>query len=84
MSQLSGFAPAVQASGDRARKERVRGLKERRRPLGLDGLYVGVPVKLGAGGVEEIIEFDLADDELAALRKSADAVRELVEVMKNA
>jgi malate dehydrogenase len=51
---------------------------------GIDGLYVGVPVKLGAGGVEEIIEFDLAADELAALRKSADAVRELVAVMENA
>ena len=51
---------------------------------GIDGLYVGVPVNLGAGGVEEIIEFDLADDELAALRKSADAVRELVEVMSKA
>ena len=51
---------------------------------GIDGLYVGVPVKLGAGGVEEIIEFDLADEEAAALRKSADAVQELVEVMDSA
>ena len=51
---------------------------------GIDGLYVGVPVTLGAGGVEEIIEFDLTPDELAALQKSADAVRELVEVMASA
>ena len=48
---------------------------------GVDGLFVGVPVKLGANGVEEVIEFDLTDDEAAALGRSADAVRELVEVM---
>ncbi len=48
---------------------------------GIDGLYVGVPVRLGAGGVEEIIEFDLTADERAELANSADAVRELVEVM---
>ncbi len=48
---------------------------------GIDGLFVGVPVKLGAAGVEEIIEFDLTDDEAAALKSSASAVRELVEVM---
>ena len=51
---------------------------------GVDGLFVGVPVKLGASGVEEIVEFDLTEDESAALRHSADAVRELVEVMANA
>ena len=48
---------------------------------GIDGLYVGVPVRLGAGGVEEIIEFDLTEDEQGALANSAEAVRELVEVM---
>ena len=48
---------------------------------GIDGLYVGVPVRLGAGGVEEIIEFDLTDEEQAALASSAEAVRELVDVM---
>ena len=48
---------------------------------GIDGLYVGVPLRLGAGGVEEIIEFDLTDEERSALHNSADAVRELVEVM---
>jgi malate dehydrogenase len=51
---------------------------------GISGLYVGVPVKLGAGGVEEIIEFDLTPEESAALRHSADSVKELVEVMANA
>ena len=50
---------------------------------GLRDLYVGVPVKLGGQGVEEIIEFELTEKESAALRKSADSVRELVEVMKS-
>ena len=49
----------------------------------INGLYVGVPVKLGAGGVEEIIEFELTADETAALKQSAAAVEELVEVMKS-
>jgi malate dehydrogenase len=48
---------------------------------GMDGLFVGVPVKLGAGGVEEIIEIDLTDDETAQLQNSAAAVRELVEAL---
>ena len=48
---------------------------------GIDGIYVGVPVKLGAGGVEEIIEFELTDQESAALKSSAAAVQELVNVM---
>ncbi len=48
---------------------------------GIDGLFMGVPVKLGAGGVEEVIEFDLTTDEKSALDYSANAVRELVEVM---
>ena len=50
---------------------------------GISGLYVGVPVKLGAGGVEQIIEFDLTQGEAAALQRSASAVRELVEVMES-
>ncbi len=50
---------------------------------GIDGLFVGVPLRLGANGVEEIIEFDLTDDEKASLQNSAEAVRELVEVMAN-
>ena len=48
---------------------------------GIDSLFMGVPVKLGAGGVEEVIEFDLTPNEKAALEYSANAVRELVEVM---
>lgn len=50
---------------------------------GVDGLYVGVPIKLGAGGVKEVIEIKLTDDEKAALATSADAVRGLVEAMKS-
>jgi malate dehydrogenase len=45
---------------------------------GTDGLYMGVPVKLGAGGIEEIIELDLTDEERAAFEASAEAVREVV------
>ena len=48
---------------------------------GISGLYVGVPVKLGAGGVEEVVEVELTEGEQSALRASADAVRELVGVM---
>ena len=51
---------------------------------GINDLFVGVPVKLNSGGVAEIIEFDLTADELAELRKSADAVQELVDVMASA
>ena len=48
---------------------------------GIDGLYMGVPVKLGAGGIEEIVQLDLGDDEREALQKSADAVRDVVGVL---
>ena len=48
---------------------------------GIDGLYMGVPVKLGASGIEEIVELDLSDDEHAALQASSDAVREVVGVL---
>jgi len=41
-----------------------------------------VPVKLGARGVEEIIQIELTADEQAALQKSADAVKELVDIIK--
>jgi malate dehydrogenase len=51
---------------------------------GVDGLFVGVPIKLGAGGVEEVIEFDLNASEAEALRNSAASVQELVDVMANA
>src|SRR5207237_10093881 len=48
---------------------------------GIDGLYMGVPVKLGAKGIEQIVELDLSDDERKALDASADAVREVVGVL---
>jgi malate dehydrogenase len=48
---------------------------------GIDGLYMGVPVKLGAAGIEQIVELDLSDDEQEALRKSSEAVREVVGVL---
>jgi malate dehydrogenase len=49
---------------------------------GVSDLFVGVPVKLGARGVEQIIEIKLTADEQAALQKSAGAVKELVDVIK--
>ncbi|HET8576380.1 MAG TPA: malate dehydrogenase [Methylomirabilota bacterium] len=49
---------------------------------GVKGLYVGVPVKLGRTGVEQVIEIKLTADEQAAFNKSAAAVRELVEKLK--
>lgn len=48
---------------------------------GVDGLFVGVPVRLGKDGVEEIIEIDLDDREKEALAQSAGSVRELVDAM---
>ncbi|MCI0346554.1 MAG: malate dehydrogenase, partial [Chloroflexi bacterium] len=64
-------------------------LRDRRRVLpcaaylqgeyGIDGLFVGVPVVLGAGGMQRVIEITLGADERAALERSAAAVRELVD-----
>jgi malate dehydrogenase len=48
---------------------------------GISGVFVGVPVKLGAKGVEQIIQLELSAEEKAALNKSADAVREILTVM---
>ena len=48
---------------------------------GVKGLYVGVPVKLGARGVEQIIEIKLSAEERAALEKSVASVRELVTIL---
>jgi malate dehydrogenase len=50
---------------------------------GINGLFVGVPAKLGAAGIEKIYEIQLSDDEKAALHKSAAAVQELVDVLKS-
>lgn len=49
---------------------------------GIDGLYVGVPVKLGANGMEQIIEISLTDEEQVALRSSADSVQDLVNAIQ--
>jgi malate dehydrogenase len=48
---------------------------------GIDGLYVGVPCKLGSRGLEQIVEIKLTESEQAALQKSADAVKELCAVI---
>ena len=51
--------------------------------FGIDGLFVGVPVRLGADGIEEIVDIELEEDERAELAKSASAVEELVEALKS-
>ena len=48
---------------------------------GLKDLFVGVPARLGRGGMEQVIELELSEEEKAALHKSAEAVRELVEAL---
>ncbi len=48
---------------------------------GIDGLYMGVPVKLGSRGIEAIYELDLSKDEQAMLNESAGAVREVVDLL---
>jgi malate dehydrogenase len=48
---------------------------------GIEGLYMGVPVKLGSGGIEAIYQLDLSKDEQAMLDESAGAVREVVELL---
>ncbi len=48
---------------------------------GIDGLYMGVPAKLGAGGIEEIVELDLDEAEQGMLKASGDAVRDVVGVL---
>jgi malate dehydrogenase len=48
---------------------------------GIEGLYMGVPVKLGSEGIEQVVELDLDESEREALQRSADAVREVVGVL---
>jgi malate dehydrogenase len=48
---------------------------------GIDGLYMGVPVKLGAAGIEQVVELDLTDEEQGMLEASTAAVREVVGVL---
>ena len=49
---------------------------------GINGIFMGVPVKLGRNGIEEIVQITLLPEEAAALKKSAEAVRELVDIIK--
>lgn len=49
---------------------------------GLNDIYLGVPAKLGKGGIKEIIELDLTDDEKAMLKDSAEAVADVINVLK--
>jgi malate dehydrogenase len=48
---------------------------------GIEGLYMGVPVKLGRAGIEAVVELELSEDEQTMLNESADAVREVVGVL---
>lgn len=48
---------------------------------GLEGIYLGVPTILGAGGIEQIIELDLTDSEKSELEKSAESVRKVMEIL---
>ncbi len=48
----------------------------------IDGLYMGVPVKLGAAGVEQVVQLELTDEEHSAVQESAAAVREVVDILK--
>jgi malate dehydrogenase len=50
---------------------------------GLDGIFFGVPTMLGRGGIRQVIEYDLNDEERAALKKSAASVREVTDALKN-
>jgi malate dehydrogenase len=86
----TGSAYYAPASGAVQMAEAI--LKDKKRVLpcsaylegeyGIDKLFVGVPVKLGAAGIEKVFELDLSVEESAALKKSAGAVKELVEVMQ--
>ena len=49
----------------------------------MENIYLGVPVILGKGGIEKIIELDLNDDEKALLQESATAVRDVMDVLDN-
>ncbi len=86
----TGSAYYAPASGAVQMAEAI--LKDKKRVLpcsaylegeyGIDKLFVGVPVKLGAKGIEKVFELDLSAEESAALKKSAGAVKELVDVMQ--
>ena len=48
---------------------------------GMDGIYLGVPTVLGAGGIEKIIELELTEEEKGLLSKSADSVKAVMKVL---
>jgi malate dehydrogenase len=49
---------------------------------GISGVYLGVPCKLGRGGLEKILDVKLSSDEQAALKKSAEAVKETMKAVQ--
>ena len=51
--------------------------------FGIKGLFVGVPVKLGSKGIEEIVQLQLTEEEQAGLNGSAEAVQQLVDTMRS-
>ena len=83
-------APCAPAGRGMARAEALPNDQKRILPraawgegqYGLDGLYVGVPVQIGAGGVEKIVEIELDDEDKAGLKLSVDAVKELLDACK--
>jgi malate dehydrogenase len=66
----------------RDKKKILRAPPTSRASTALRDVYLGVPVKLGAKGVEQIVEIELMPEESAALEKSANAVRELFRILK--
>ncbi len=76
----SGIAMAEAYLGDQKRLLPCAAFVEDK--YGLDGLYVGVPVVIGAGGVEEIVEIELDDEAKSNLQVSVDAVKELLEACR--
>lgn len=76
----SGIAMAEAYLGDKKRMLPCAAYVEGK--YGVDGLYVGVPVIIGAGGVEEVIEINLGDEAKANLQVSVDAVKELLVACK--
>ena len=91
--QLLGNGSAYYAPATSAIAMAESFLKDKKRVLpcaahltgqyGVDGLYVGVPCVLGAGGVERIVEIDLKDEARANFQVSVDAVKELLEACRN-
>ncbi len=91
--QLLGTGSAFYAPAESAIDMAVSYLRDKKRLLpcaaycdgqfGLDGLYVGVPVIIGAGGVERVVEIELNDDERAMFDNSVNAVRGLLDACRS-